>query len=412
MKEELWLAAAWNNADWTAGTGIARGHGLCFSSMKRYETKVFDMPETLCQNRIRDVNITKHKWKGFDDMKYTKLGNSDLNISRICMGCMGFGDAANGQHTWTIDEEHTRQIVRHALESGINFYDTAIAYQSGTSEQYLGRALKDYAKRDAVVVATKFLPRTPEEIENGVPAQRHIERMIDKSLENLGMDYVDLYIYHMWDYATPLYDIMEGLNNVVKAGKARYIGISNCYAYQLAKANALAEREGFAKFVSIQGHYNLIFREEEREMAKLCREDNIAMTPYSALAGGRLSKAPGETSKRLQEDDYAKLKYDGTVSEDSVIISRVQELAAKRGVSMTEISLAWLLTKVTAPVVGATKLTHVDGMAKAADICLTKEEITYLEEPYVPHRLVGVMAQNTAEQAKEKHVWSTGSQDV
>ena len=331
-------------------------------------------------------------------MKYIKLGNSDLSVSCICMGCMGFGDAGNGQHKWTIDEEHTREIIWHGLDSGINFYDTAIAYQSGTSEQYLGRALKDYAKRDEVVVATKFLPRTPEEIENGVPAQRHIERMIDKSLENLGMDYVDLYIYHMWDYATPLYDIMEGLNHVVKAGKARYIGISNCYAYQLAKANALAEREGFARFVSVQGHYNLIFREEEREMAKLCREDNIAMTPYSALAGGRLSKAPGETSKRLQEDDYARLKYDGTAAQDSVIISRVKELADHRGVSMTEISLAWLLTKVTSPVVGATKLSHVDGMAKAVDICLTKEEINYLEEPYVPHKLVGVMAQNTAEQ--------------
>ena len=167
-------------------------------------------------------------------MRYAKLGNSELNVSRICMGCMGFGDAKNGQHTWTIDEEHTREIIRKGLESGINFYDTAIGYQSGTSEQYLGRALRDYAKRDEVVVATKFLPRTPEEIEQGVPAQEHIERMINKSLENLGMDHVDLYIYHMWDYATPLYDIMEGLNNVVKEGKARYIGISNCFAYQLA----------------------------------------------------------------------------------------------------------------------------------------------------------------------------------
>lgn len=345
-------------------------------------------------------------------MQYTKLGNADLTVSRICMGCMGFGEAGNGQHSWTIDEEHTREIIKSGLETGINFYDTAIGYQSGTSEQYIGRALKDFAKREDVVVATKFLPRTPEEIEAGVSAQAHIERMINKSLENLGMDYVDLYIYHMWDYATPLYDIMEGLNNVVKAGKARYIGISNCYAYQLAKANALAEREGFAKFVSIQGHYNLIFREEEREMAKLCREDNIAMTPYSALAGGRLSKKPGETSKRLEEDSYAKLKYDGTAKEDGEIIARVAELAQKRGVSMTEIALAWLLTRVTAPVVGATKLSHVEGMAKAAQICLTKEERDYLEEPYVPHRLVGVMAQNTAEQAKEKHVWSTGSQKL
>ena len=249
-------------------------------------------------------------------MKYTKLGNSDLLVSRICMGCMGFGDARNGQHTWTIDEEHSREIIHRGLELGINFFDTAIAYQSGTSEQYLGRALKDFTQRDKVVVATKFLPRTQEEIEAGITGQQHIERMLNKSLENLGMDYVDLYIYHMWDYQTPLYDIMEGLHKVVEAGKARYIGISNCFAWQLAKANALAEKEGFHKFVSIQGHYNLIFREEEREMAKLCKEDNIAMTPYSALAGGRLSKHPGETSKRLQEDSYARLKYDGMAQQD------------------------------------------------------------------------------------------------
>ncbi len=274
------------------------------------------------------------------NMKYTKLGNSELNVSRICMGCMGFGDAKNGQHSWTLDEEHSREIIKHGLELGINFFDTAIGYQSGTSEQYVGRALKDFAERDNVVVATKFLPRTPEEIAAGVTGQQHIEQMINTSLKNLGMDYVDLYIYHMWDYETPLYDIMDGLNRIVKAGKARYIGISNCFAYQLARANALAEKEGFAKFVSVQGHYNLIFREEEREMAKLCAEDNIAMTPYSALAGGRLSKHPGETSKRLQEDDYARLKYDSTAEQDEIIIRRVAKLADRRGVTMTEISLA------------------------------------------------------------------------
>ena len=179
-------------------------------------------------------------------MQYTRLGNSELEVSRICMGCMGFGDAGNGQHSWTINEEHSREIIRRGLELGVNFFDTAIGYQSGTSEQYLGRALKDFAERDSVVVATKFLPRTPEEIEAGVTGQVHIERMINTSLKNLGMDHVDLYIYHMWDYETPLYDIMDGLNRVVKAGKARYIGIYNCFAYQLAKANALAEKEGFA----------------------------------------------------------------------------------------------------------------------------------------------------------------------
>lgn len=345
-------------------------------------------------------------------MKYTKLGNSDLKVSRICMGCMGFGDAGNGQHSWTVDEEHSREIIRRGLDLGVNFFDTAIGYQSGTSEQYLGRALRDFAKREEVVVATKFLPRTQEDIDLGITGQQHIERMINKSLANLDIDYVDLYIYHMWDYRTPLYDIMEGLNNVVKAGKARYIGISNCFAWQLAKANVLAEREGFSKFISVQGHYNLIFREEEREMAKLCAEDNIAMTPYSALAGGRLAKAPGETSKRLQEDSYAKFKYDGTSKQDSVIIERVAELAKKHSVSMTEISLAWLLKKVTAPVVGATKLHHIEGAAKAVDLELKDEEIIYLEEEYVPHRLVGVMAQNTASAATEKHVWSTGNQKI
>lgn len=345
-------------------------------------------------------------------MQYTKLGNSDLKVSCICMGCMGFGDASNGQHSWTLDEEHSREIIRHGLELGINFFDTAIAYQSGTSEQYVGRALRDFARREDVVVATKFLPRTQEEIRDGISGQQHIEQMVNTSLKNLGMEYIDLYIYHMWDYQTPLYDILDGLNRVVKAGKVRYIGISNCFAYQLAKANALAEKEGFAQFVSVQGHYNLIFREEEREMAKLCAEDNIAMTPYSALAGGRLSKHPGETSKRLEEDGYAKFKYDATAQQDGIIIRRVAELAEKRGVTMTEISLAWLLTKVTAPVVGATKRHHVEGAAKATELRLTPEEVSYLEEAYLPHNLVGVMAQNTVAAAKDAHVWSTGNQQI
>ena len=345
-------------------------------------------------------------------MQYTKLGNSELSVSRICLGCMGFGDAGNGQHSWTIDEEHSREIIKRALELGVNFFDPAIGYQSGTSEQYVGRAVRDFAKREDVVVATKFLPRTGDEIAAGITGQQHIERMLNTSLSNLGLDYVDLYIYHMWDYQTPLYEIMDGLNNMVKSGKARYIGISNCFAWQLAKANALAEKEGFAKFVSIQGHYNLIFREEDREMAKLCAEDNIAMTPYSALAGGRLSKRPSETSKRLQEDSYAKLKYDSTAEQDGEIIRRVAELADKHSVTMTEVSLAWLLTKVTAPVVGATKLHHIEGAAKAVDLTLAADELAYLEEPYVPHALVGVMAQNTAASAQKPHVWSTGNQEI
>ena len=328
-------------------------------------------------------------------MKYTKLGNSDLNVSRICMGCMGFGDAGKGQHSWTLDEEQSKAIIKRGLELGVNFFDTAIAYQSGTSEQYLGRALKDLARREDVVVATKFLPRTPEEIEKGISGQQHVENMINMSLNNLGMDHVDLYIYHMWDWNTPVYEILEGLNNAVKAGKTRYIGISNCFAWQIAKANAMAEKEGFAKFVSVQGHYNLIFREEEREMVPYCKEENIALTPYSALASGRLSRLPGEGgTKRAEEDKYAKFKYEKTEQQDNVIISRVAEIAEKRGVTMTEVSLAWLLTKVTSPVVGATKMHHIEGAAKAVELELTAEEITYLEEPYVPHELAGVMAQN------------------
>ena len=346
-------------------------------------------------------------------MKYTKLGNSDLNVSRICMGCMGFGDPGRGQHSWTIDEEHTREIIRRGLDLGVNFYDTAIAYQSGTSEQYVGRALRDFARREDVVVATKFLARTQDEIESGISGQQHIENMINTSLQNLGMDYVDLYIYHMWDWQTPIYDIMDGLTRIVKAGKARYIGISNCFAWQIAKANALAEKEGFAKFVSVQGHYNLIFREEEREMVPYCEEENIALTPYSALASGRLSRLPGQGgTKRAEEDSYAKFKYDATASQDNVIIARVAELAQRHGVTMTEVSLAWLLTKVTSPVVGATKLHHIEGAAGAVDLELSPEETGYLEEPYVPHPLAGVMAQNKPAAAKEKHVWSTGDQKI
>ena len=339
-------------------------------------------------------------------MQYTKLGKTDLNVSRVCLGCMGFGDPAHGQHTWTLEEEASRGIIRRALELGVNFFDTAIVYQNGTSEQYLGRALKDFARREDVVVATKFPVRTQAEIDGGISGQEHVRRMLDQSLQNLGMDYVDLYIYHMWDYLTPLEEIMEGLNNAVKAGKVRFVGISNCFAWQLCKANELARREGFAPFVSVQGHYNLIFREEEREMIPYCREEGIALTPYSALAGGRLSKLPGETSKRLEADTYAKGKYDATAAQDARIIERVAELARVHGVVMTEIALAWLMGKGAIPVAGATKLSHVEGAARATALTLTEEEVAYLEACYMPHPLVGVMAQNTQETADRPKVWS------
>lgn len=324
-------------------------------------------------------------------MEYQKLGSSDLNVSRICLGCMGFGDNENGMHTWTINEEKTRKIVKLALDNGINFFDTAIGYQNGTSEQYLGRALKDFAKREDVYIATKFLPRSSEEIKNNISMREHIIDSLNQSLSNLGVDYVDLYIYHMWDYNSDIEEIMETLNDLINEGKIRYIGISNCFAYQLAKANDLAEKNGWAKFISVQGHHNLIFREEEREMLPLAKEDNIGLTPYSSLASGRLSRREN-TSKRANEDIVAKSKYEKTESEDEIIIERVEELALKHDVSMSEISLAWLLTKVTSPIVGATKPHHIETAVNSVELRLTDEEIAYLEEPYVPHELVGVMA--------------------
>ncbi|MBT1174709.1 aldo/keto reductase [Bifidobacterium sp. LC6] len=329
-------------------------------------------------------------------MEYTKLGNSDVTVSRICMGCMGFGDATKGHHSWILDADQSHEIIKYGFEHGITFYDTAIGYADGTSEEYVGRALRSIAsKREDYQVATKFLPCTDAEREAGVTGQQHVLNNLDASLKHLGLDYVDLYICHMWDYHTDMAEIMEGMNEAVKAGKVRAIGISNCYAYQLAKMNALAETNGWAKFVSIQSHYNLIAREDERELTKLCKEDNIAMTPYSALAAGRLARKPGSAAtKRLTEDQVAHSKYDATEAQDDVIIERVAEVAAKRGTSMTAVSLAWLLTKVTAPVVGMTKPHHVDGALDAVALKLTDEEIAYLEEPYVPHKLVGVMAFN------------------
>lgn len=325
-------------------------------------------------------------------MEYTKLGNSSLNVSRICLGCMGFGDSKQGMHSWTLDEEASREIIKYALSNGINFFDTAMAYQSGTSELFLGKAIKDYARREDVVIATKFSPRTQAEIDQQISGQQHVENCLNASLNRLGMDYVDLYIYHSWDTNTPIEEIMEGLHNVIKAGKVRAIGISNCYAWQIAKANAYAQAKGWEPFISVQGHYNLIFREEEREMIPYCKEENIALTPYSALASGRLSKKPDEKSKRMIEDTYAQGKYDATKDDDMDIIQRVIEIAENKNCSMSEVSLAWLLSKVSSPVVGATKKHHIDGAVKAIDLKLSNEEITYLEELYKPHALVGIMA--------------------
>lgn len=261
------------------------------------------------------------------------------------------------------------------------------------------------AKRDDVVLATKFLPRTHAQNAEGISGKQAIARSLDLSLQNLGMDYIDLYIYHIWDYNTPVLEVLEALHAAVTAGKVRAIGISNCYAWQLAKANALAEREGLTPFVSMQSHYNLIMREDERELFGLCAEDGIALTPYSALASGRLSRKEGHT-RRAVEDDYARGKYDRTAEQDRIIIERVAELAEQYQVSMTEISLAWLLTRVTSPIVGATQKRHVEGAVNAVSLQLSPEAIRYLEECYQPHLLTGVMAQNTPHTKDVKQVWT------
>ncbi|MBE3022854.1 aldo/keto reductase [Campylobacter sp. 7477a] len=324
-------------------------------------------------------------------MKYTKLGNTDISVSRVCVGCMGFGDKDKGM-AWSLPYNESAKIIKYTLEKGINFFDTAMVYSAGTSEEYVGRALNEYAKRDEVVVATKFTPRTQAAIDQGVSGQKFITKCVDDSLKRMGMDYIDLYVYHWWDYHTPMEDIMQGLHEVVKAGKVRAIGISNCYAWQLAKANAYAEANNLTKFASVQGHYNLIFREEEREMVPLCREDNIALTPYSALAAGRLARLGDEKTLRLESDKVANSKYDATAAQDALIIARVAELAKKRGVSMSEISISWLISKTTSPIIGMTKPSNADGAVNAVNLTLTTEEIAYLEEPYVPHSIVGVMA--------------------
>lgn len=326
-------------------------------------------------------------------MKYIKLGNTDINISRLCLGCMGFGNAENGKHSWTLGQEQADEIIKTALDNGVNFFDTAAVYQNGSGEMVLGTALKKLTKREDIVLATKFVPRTAEQ-RKVISGREHILNSIDGSLKRLNVDYVDLYIYHMWDYHTPLEEVMTALNEIVVSGKARHIGISNCYAWQLQKANDFAQANNLEKFVSVQNHYNLLFREEEREMFGCCKDGNIAMTPYSPLASGRLVKSAGETSKRLAEDLYAKKKYDKTAEQDKIIIDRVAEIAEKKGLQRIQVAIAWLLTKVTAPIIGATKVSHITDAVKSVDVKLSDEEIAYLEDPYIPHELVGVMAEN------------------
>ena len=327
-------------------------------------------------------------------MQYTTIGRTDIEVSRFCLGCMGFGEVREGAlHKWTLGPDDTKAIIRQTLAAGINFFDTAMASSFGTSEAYVGQALRERAPRDQWVIATKYSPRTPQQIDPAVSGADWIRTCIDNSLKRLGVDTIELYYMHSWDYGTPIEESLEALNEAVMAGKVRALGVSNCHPYQLARANDIAAAHGWARFEAIQSHMNLIFREDERELLQLCAEDGISTMPYSALAAGRLSRKPGETSRRLMMDTFAKGKYDATAEQDNLIIERVAEMADKYETSMTAVALAWLLTKVTSPVVGATKPHHLEGPAAAADLVLAPEDVAYLEEPYVPHALVGVMAQ-------------------
>ncbi len=327
-------------------------------------------------------------------MEYVKLGHTGLDVSPICLGCMSFGTAENWVHNqWAVDEEGSRTIIKKALELGINFFDTANVYAYGSSEEILGRALNDYANRDEVVIATKvFVPMWKGPNSGGL-SRKHIMSQVDQSLKRLGTDYIDLYIIHRWDYNTPIAETMETLHDIVKAGKVRYIGASAMYAWQFQKALHVADTNGWTRFISMQNHYNLIYREEEREMLPLCIEEKIAVTPYSPLASGRLARDWSATTHRLETDPIAKQKYDATADADKMIVERVAELAEKQGVPRAHIALAWLRHKnsVVAPVIGATKLSHLESAAESLAVDLTAEEIAYLEEPYVPHPLVGLI---------------------
>lgn len=327
-------------------------------------------------------------------MEYIQLGNSDLKVSKLCLGCMGFGDAQNGAHSWSLSYEDSKELIKLALDQGINFFDTAMVYQNGTSEEYTGRILKELRKREEYIIATKIAPKGSYPEKESMSVHDYVEECLNNSLKRLEVDYIDLYILHWWDYRNSITEYLQSFDDFIKQGKIRYIGISNCYAWQLTKANAYAREKGLSQFISIQSHYNLIMREDEREMIPYCNEDNIALTPYSPLAAGRLSRHPGEQTKRSETDAVAKAKYDDASDQDSGIIKRVEEIADKKGVSMAEISLAWFHHRNAVPIFAASKKQHIESAVRSVKIQLTKEEIDYLEELYTPHKLTGNMAWN------------------
>ncbi len=320
-------------------------------------------------------------------MAYTKLGNTDIEVSRLCMGCMSFGDPASNMHAWTLNPEETEKIIKKSLDLGINFFDTANCYSAGTSEEYLGRALKNNISRDKVVIATKVY------FNEGHLSKEAIPREVEGSLKRLGTDYIDLLIIHRFDYTTPIEETMEALDKVVKSGKVRAIGASAMYGYQFLKMQYIAEKNNWTKFVSMQNHYNLLYREDERELIPICDDMNVSRTSYSPLAGGRLSRPTWSADTlRSKTDKAAANKYDSTKDMDMEIVKRVDELAKKKNVSMTQIALAWQLAKgVASPIIGVTKEKYLDDAVGTFDVKLSKEDIDYLEEMYVPHKVVGAL---------------------
>src|SRR5271156_6401651 len=324
-------------------------------------------------------------------MEYIKLGRTGLEVSRICLGCMSYGGGNQGNHAWSLGEEETRPFIKRALEAGINFFDTANRYSLGKSEEILGRAVRDFARRDEVVVATKVHGRMRPGPNGGGLSRKAIMVEIDASLRRLGTDYVDLYQIHRWDHDTPIEETLEALHDVVKTGKARYIGASSMHAWQFARALGIAEKNGWTRFVSMQNLVNLLYREEEREMLPLCVAEGIGVIPWSPQARGRLTRDWDYTSIRTETDDAHQRLFAKTAEEDRKVVDRVGQVAAARGISRAQVALAWLLSKpvITAPIVGATKLHHLDDALASVNVKLSADEITSLEEPYVPYAVVG-----------------------
>ena len=324
-------------------------------------------------------------------MDYVKLGCTGLDVSRICLGCMSYGVSDRGNHLWTLSEEESRPFIKRALEAGINFFDTANVYSDGTSEEILGRALKDFSRRDEVVIATKVHGRMRPGPNGAGLSRRAIMTEIDASLRRLGTDRVDLYQIHRWDYHTPIEETLEALHDVVRSGKALYLGASSMYAWQFARALAIAERRGLTRFVSMQNYVNLLYREEEREMLPLCAAEGIGVIPWSPLARGRLARDWDDTSARSETDEFGKRLYAKSADADRKVVERLTQVAAARGVPRAQVALAWLLAKpvITAPIVGATKLQHLDDALAAVTLKLSVQELTLLEEPYAPHAIAG-----------------------